>query len=457
MKKFNLILIISLIFASTGLFAQAPVSDEDRFFYSQDASEDMAFLTPDSSYKTKGFQYGAILSPVLVYEKDSGSSLTSSVINARVWGKTALWNNSSLYVRVKNSYLAVLADTGTAYATVENDNVLDLDLAYFSQSTASGNIVFSAGRKYYNLGTGVVLNGRGDGAELLYFSRLVDVKVFGLYTGLLLKDNNPYGLSTRDLTDGAERIFAGGQLATSVSNQNLYIFGMAQIDQADEDAGTKSRYNSQYYAAGANGVFLRDFFYYGEFIYETGESYISVANEKATIAAYAVNSGINYYIPAKLNPVLSLQYAYGSGDKDRKDYTTGNRPPGSSDDDTGFISFGSFSGGFALKPTLSNIHIFRGGASFTPFAEAQSPYIKKMTAGLKYAYYMKDVAESPIKSGAAGEDNKHIGHGVDLSLRWQIFMDMSFYVNYGIFIPGDAYSKSQEDIHYIQSGFNFSF
>jgi len=456
MKKINLILIISLLLLSTGLSARAPVSDEDRFFYSEDASEDMAFLTPDSSYKTKGFQYGAILNPVLIYEKDSGSSLASSIINARVWGKSALWNNSFLYLRVKNSYLAVLADTGIAYSTAEKDNVFDLDLAYFSQSTASGNIVFSAGRKYYNLGTGVVLNGRGDGAELLYFSRLIDVKVFGLYTGLLLKDNNPYGLSDRDIAEGAERIFAGGQLAASVSNQNLYIFGMAQIDQADEVTGANKRYNSQYYAAGVNGVFLKDFFYYGEFIYETGESYITATNEKATIAAYAVNSGVNYYIPAKLNPVLSLQYAYGSGDKDRDSYTSGNRA-NSAEDDKGFIYFGSFSGGFALKPTLSNIHIFRGGASFTPFSEAQSPYIKKMTAGVKYAYYMKDVAESPIKSGAAGEDNKHIGHGVDLFLRWQIFMDMSFYVNYGIFIPGDAYSKSQEDIHYIQSGFNFSF
>jgi len=453
MKKIYILL--SIILFASGLFAQDTVSDEDRFFYSQDASEDMALLTPDTSYKTKGIQYGAILNPVLVYEKDSGSSLTSSLINARVWGKTALWNNSFLYVRVKNSYLAVLADTGNAYGGIENDNVLDLDLAYFSQSTAAGNIVFSAGRKYFNLGTGVVLNGRGDGAELLYFSRLIDIKVLGLYTGLLLKDNNPYGLSSRDIADGAERIFAGGQLAASVSNQNLYVFGMAQIDMADEDEGTKSRYNSQYYAAGANGVFLKDFFYYGEFIYETGESYVSDTYEKSTIAAYAINTGINYYIPAKLNPVLSLQYAYGSGDKNRNDYTTGNRAS-STEDDAGFISFGTFSGGFALKPTLSNIQIFRGGASFTPFSETQTPYLKKMTAGIKYAYYTKDKADSAIKSGAAGEDSSNIGQGIDFSLRWQIFYDMSFYVNYGIFLPGDAYSDAQEDIHYVQSGFNFS-
>ena len=453
MKKIYIILAIILF--GSGLFAQDSASDEDRFFYSEGADEDMAILTPDTSYKTRGIQYGLILSPILIYEKNGESSLASSVTNARVWGKSALWSNSFLYVRAKNSYLGVLADSGTAYSNVENDNVLDLDLAYFSQSTDTGNIVFSAGRKYFNLGTGVVLNGRGDGAELLFISQFIAIKIFGLYTGLLLKDNNPYSLSSKDISDGAERAFAGGELATSVSNQNIYFFGMAQIDMADEDEGTKTAYNSQYYGAGANGVVLKDLFYFGEFIYETGESYVSDTYEKTSIAAYAINSGLNYYIPVKLNPVISFQYAYATGDKDRSDYTTGNRPS-STEDDKGFIAFGTFSGGFALKPTLSNIQIFRGGASFTPFSESQSPYLNRMTAGVKYAYYMKAEKESPIISGSASESSKNIGQGIDLSLRWQIFYDMSFYLNYGIFLPGDAYSDVQEDIHFIQTGFNFS-
>ena len=69
---------------------------------------------------------------------------------------------------------------------------------------------------------------------------------------------------------------------------------------------------------------------------------------------------------------------------------------------------------------------------------------------------MKAEKESPIKAGDAGEDNKNIGQGIDLALRWQIFYDMSFYVNYGIFLPGKAYSDLAEDIHYIETGFNFS-
>ncbi len=453
MKKIYLLFFI--VFFATGLLAQGIVADEDRFFYAEESSEDMALLVPDTSYKTKGVQYGAILSPIFTYEKKGEHGLASTVLNARIWGKATLWSNSFIYLRGKNSYLAVIDDAGSEYSSVDNKNVLDLDLAYFSQTTDSGNLVFSLGRKYFNIGTGVVLNGRGDGGELLYFSRFVDVKVFGLYTGLLLKDNNPYSLSSRDIADGSERVFAGGQIATSAANQNFYAFGMAQIDLADEDAGSKSRYNSQYYGAGLNGVFLKDFFYYGEFIYETGKSYLDDTKEKSSISAFAVNTGINYYIPVKLNPVISIQYAYATGDKDRSDYTSGNRS-GSTGDDKGFISFGTFSGGFALKPTLSNIQMFRGGASFAPFSQAQSPFLKKMTASLKYAYYMKAEKESRIKGGVAGEANKNIGQGIDLAFRWQIFYDMSFYVNYGLFLPGKAYDDAEKNVNYIESGFNFS-
>ena len=136
-----------MIFFAAGLFAQGIEADEDRFFYAEGADEDMALLAPDTSYKTRGIQYGAILSPVFIFEKNGESGLASTVINARVWSKAALWKNIFVYVRGKNSFLGVLADSGTAYSTVENDNVADLDLAYFSQSTDSGNFVFSAGRK----------------------------------------------------------------------------------------------------------------------------------------------------------------------------------------------------------------------------------------------------------------------------------------------------------------------
>ncbi len=443
MKKIILTLIIS--FFTAALSAQ----DIDSFFYNPQADEDLKITETSKSFSTKGIQYGAQISPVFISDTSGDDKLNSYIVNFRVWAKSYLWKNSFVYARVKNSYLGVITADGT-YDSVESDNVADLDLGYLSASNSSGSLNFSTGRKYYSLGTGVALNGRGDGAEISWYAGAVDIKILGLYTGLMMKDNNPYGLSDADTADGAKRIFSGGILTLSFLNQQAYLFGMAQFDLSDEDSDNKSRYDSQYYGIGLNGKFLTDAAYYAEFIYQTGTSYISTSNEESDIKAYAVNSGVNYFVPAKLSPVLMLQYAYGSGDADRGSYTSSNRPGGSTGDDSGFIHFGTYNGGYALKPKLSNIHIFRGGFSFTP--------ARRMSLITKYSYYIKDQKESPINGGSdATLANAWIGQEIDLSFRWRIFYDLSFYVNYGLFLPGDAYASDAENENFVMSGLNLNF
>ena len=445
--KFKYILIILIITVSSALFAQ---SDEDRFFYKSDADRDLKLIAPESGFSKKGIQYGAILSPVYLFEDNDGGKLGSYILNASVWAKANLWSNSFFYIRGKDSYMGITTNDGS-YSSVESDNLLDLDLAYLSTSSGSGALNLSLGRKYYSIGSGVVLNGRGDGAETSFFSSIFSLKLLGLYTGLLKKDNNPYGLSDKDITDGAERAFSGGTVTAALYNQKLYLFSLAQIDMADQTKDVETKYDSQYYGAGLEGVVLGDISYFAEFIYETGTSYItntSAPNEESDIAAMAVNSGINYYIPIAFNPALILQYSYGSGDKYRSSYKTSNRISGSGEDDTGFMYFGTFSGGYALKPTLSNIHIFRAGFSFAP--------IEKMSLSAKYDYYMKDKKEAPINSGEATLPEAFIGQGVDVSLRWQMFYDLSMYVNYGLFLPGDAYDSSTGEKTFVMAGVNLS-
>ncbi len=283
------------------------------------------------------------------------------------------------------------------------------------------------------------------------------MNILGMYTGLLQKDSNPYGLSDKDLSDGAKRVFSGGTIAANFLNQKIYLFGIAQIDQGDEDSNAKTRYESQYYGAGLEGVVLQNASYFAEFVYETGESYLQGINETSSIAAYAVNSGINYFFPVALNPALIIQYAFGSGDKYRADYSDSTRPSGATGDDTGFIYFGTFSGGYALKPQLSNIHIFRAGISFTPFSWADSIYIKNMSLSGKYSYYLKDNKDSAINTAEGSLPESFIGQGIDFSLRWQIFYDLSMYVNYGLFLPGDAFASSEGARNFVMSGVNFSF
>ncbi len=445
--KFKYILaVISLIFFST-LYLQAAQEDEDRFFYGTDTEKDMKVILPENNILQKGFQYGAILSPIYMFDDNDGGQLGTYILNAKIWAKTYLWNNSFFYIRGKESYMGVQMDKGARYSDVKSDNVIDLDLAYLSMSTAKGALNLSVGRKFYNIGSGLVLNGRGDGGETSWYGSNLNIDLLGMYTGFLLKDNNPYGLSDKDISDGAERAFGGGTVSFQFYNQKLYTFGLAQIDLSKQEKDKETKYDSQYYGGGLEGVLLSDISYFGEFVYEKGTSYISngvLNNEKSKIAAYAVNTGISYYIPAPLSPALIFNYAYGSGDKYRSSYTTSNRPTGSTGEDRGFISFGTFSGGYALKATLSNMHIFKGGFSFSP--------VDKMSLGAKYLYYRKDKKDA----GTTPLPKPFIGQGVDVSLRWQMFYDLSIYVNYGIFLPGAAYNSSTGASNFVMAGVNLS-
>jgi hypothetical protein len=464
--RYLLTIALSLfIFCSLNLSAETAPGDEDRFFYGSETDEDLQTIIPDKSFSSEGIQYGAIISPLYLSEDTGDESLSSSVLNVRIWGKSYLWSYSYLYLSLKDSYTKILSKNGDSYKNTKTDNIFDLDQAFIAMTYFDAALQFSAGRKYYSIGTGLVLNGRGDGAQMTLTGSVFSLNLIGLYTGLLKKDNNPYGLNTKDYTDGAERVFSGGVFSAAAGNQQIYMFGLAQVDRSKQDKSAMTKYNSQYYGSGINGVILEDVSYFAEAVFQSGESYINspssaIPYEKSKIAAFAVNTGINYFIPLPLNPTLTLQYAFGTGDDYRTDYTSGNRPYGASGYDKGFISFGTYSGGYALKPVLSNIHIYRAGLTFVPFS-SQSGFdiaaLKKMSIGAKYSHYIKDKTDSPINSGNdAKEKEDFIGKGVDVSLRWQIFYDASFYMNYGLFLPGDA-CTNKDSQSFLMAGMNLSF
>ena len=70
---------------------------------------------------------------------------------------------------------------------------------------------------------------------------------------------------------------------------------------------------------------------------------------------------------------------------------------------------------------------------------------------------MKHRAQSAINAGSDATLNKSfVGQGMDYSLRWEIYSDLSFFVNYAMFIPGEAYQSNEALRHFVMSGFNVS-
>ncbi len=454
-RVLSLLFIILLI--SANAFAQkGEANNGDKYFpYLQD-DEDMKLAAPAATFKSKGMQIGGWISPIVLDQRQGSDQLTASVNILKLYLKTGLWSDSYLHIRGKDVYSRYLASEGKYGSIEQPENNYDLDLAYIGMMTSNRVARISLGRKYYQIGTGVVLNGRGDGGEVNLDTRYLSLQLLGLYTGLLKKDDNPYKLSSRDITDDAKRIFTGGTLSFHLANQTLYLFGLMQMDKGDEDPATPINYNSQYYGGGLKGVLLGGLSYQGEFIYETGESYLSGSKEKGDIKAYAGIFNLYYFFNATVSPVLIVQYAYGSGDSDRQDARSTDA--NTSGEDNGFLSFGTYLGGFALRPVLSNIHVYRGGFSLSPFAWAGNFAVRRIAIITKYSLYKKDKAEAPIGDSKAQENSDDLGRGVDVSLKWKIFHDLSFFLNYAVFMPGDAYGSDENDkIKFAMTGLTISF
>lgn len=461
-------MLLFLLNISTGVQAQKPaeikkatMAVEDTYFPEFKKEDDMKPLI--AKQKPFSVSYGGWLESAYVDDRSgvgSSTTETSSLLTiGKLWLQTYLPFNSSIYIRGKDIYNYYISKPEGS--DLENKNDIDLDAGYFSIASEDNTINASLGRKFFLIGTGLVFNGRGDGGEFNLYTRYIDIMIFGAYTGLLSKTYNPYRFSSAEFDDKGKRIFSGGTLSKSIYNQTIYLLCLYQIDKSDNMDNTtypnpKSKYNSQYYGLGLKGT-IGDAFYYGEYIVERGSSYINstTQTQKKDVNAMAAIVGINYFFNVKLNPVLLLNYAYGSGDSDRENTKS---PIGNmNNEDKGFIYYGVFSGGYALRPYLSNIHIYQAGFTITPFDNFKSDMVRRINLIAKYSNYQKDRANAPINAGEASNTKKDIGHGVDFSLRWKIYSDFAVYMNFGLFIPGGAYSPEEKNRTFGMAGIFLSF
>jgi hypothetical protein len=447
MNKLIVIFFAVAVLLPFSLRAQNAISDDSLV---PDLASDESMTMVPSGQKAFVPSFGGWFSPAFLSETRSAYSLTTSVTSLRLWGRLSLGGNSFIYVRGRETYTAVIAQDA---AGMSGENNLDLDSGYVEIATARGAFCIDLGRKFFSVGTGLVVNGRGDGIDLSVKTPWVDISGFGFYTGLISKDSNPYGLSDKDLSDGAKRAFAGLSIEKSLLNQTGYVFFVLQKDYAKQDAGIKSRYDSQYYGIGAKGDLNFGLDYYAEGVYETGSDYAAIDNKKSDVSAFAFTAGLNWYPDLPRKPSFTLQYGFATGDSDRTGATaaTGNQ----SGTDKGFIAFGTYNGGYAFRPSLSNIHVLRGGPSVVPFYGTQSVF-RDMSLGARYDLYYRTSA-GPVNDEVDNGDNRFVGQGVDLIYRWAPFRDLTVFVNYGLFVPGGALEPSEMVRHFVTAGVNVVF
>ncbi len=367
--------------------------------------------------------------------------------DARLWMNMTFLDKHSAYVRIKDYYLR--RGVGDGYTGIGDDNKgPELDMGYFrlnfrDNKYLSGDL--AVGRQYIYLGRGITYSNIHDGVRLNAYFKKCFLKLF--YTRNKPREDN-IDVTVPGYDKQGKREFIGGEIAyTTLKNFVTYAYFLLQHDREDENTPQQNyNYNSQYIGAGFEGrLFNKKLEYWFEAIKEFGTSYtdtLLVPLAKKDVDAWALDAGVRYRWKHVLKPSLELEYAFGSGDKDRL-FVTDTQGGNMEGKDKNFLYFGDFFAGYALAPRLSNLHIWKIDFSLKPFNYFK--FGKNITAGLKYYVYRKDKPAGGIYDEEGWANSHDVGTEANGYFYWKLYKNIYLSSRYGIFFPGGAYADSQNN------------
>ena len=90
-----------------------------------------------------------------------------------------------------------------------------------------------------------------------------------------------------------------------------------------------------------------------------------------------------------------------------------------------------------MAPLLSNIHIWRAGASFVPIHG--KPWCRRLELGTDAYLFWKNHRSGAITDPTANVQSGYLGWEMDFYANWEITHDLAWTTRYGIFFPGKAF------------------
>lgn len=414
---------------------------------------------------THVFQVGLVASNMGYY--DSGLKNTLYLGFFRPYARYFYRANTLIQARGKISAKAFASKPAAGDRTSFNASIEMLSFRH-----RNGYYTFETGRLYSTVGSGLLFSNFADGARYSAVFPLVRGKVealysaeYGRYCALSLQGCNgginPYDV-VANLPADANVSDAGKRVFLTAEGESRPVWGlrgrgavMFSVDMVKEKASSlqKLAYDPYYVLIGLTGFPVNpDWQIQWEVIYQGGSAYplsnpgFNVkGNELQKIEAIATKLDVSWRtsFAKDWKNALLLTYAFGSGDTDKTNVLTPALSNGAGPDNA-FYYFGGFSGGLALKPRLSNLHILRLGDRFVPFAASRGS-LRKTTFEAKLSYYHKALADGVISDPKATEKKGSVGFAADLSAAYRLQNDLLAFVGYGIFLPGEAYPKQERD------------
>jgi hypothetical protein len=378
---------------------------------------------------------------------------TDRNVDLRLWGQIQYERNYTAFVRVQTEYTDF--NSGQQFKTSEDNQFrLRMDQAWVQGDwTESGRgFVLRAGRQFETIGSGLLFNDVAYAIQGTYDAERWAVRSWLAHSLIHEADIDqslPHPNESRRVFFGLE-----GDYRITGNHRAYALFLLEHDLNRENDPLQDWTYNANYIGVGALGTILAGWGYSAEAVFEFGQTASAGSTGLDTIRAFALLLTTDYQFLGPMEPAVRLQYMFGSGDSDRasvSDMAAGNRE---GTNDTSFLSFGFVQTGFSLFPRVSNIHILRLGGSIRPFESVE--LLHKLEVGVYGYYYRKADATELISDSRAFLNNADVGKEIDLILRWRVFSDLGFSLNYGCFFPGKAYLDDSAR-NFFSAGITYSF
>jgi len=387
-----------------------------------------------------------------LFDDGEDSSRTVRRTDLRLWGSLNADDGiHQAYARMRMAY----NDFNAGDSPFGNEDDLEgpnldrgwyrLDVTKALQKYGSLDLPFDlsakVGRDYVMWGTGYAMSMPLDAVQIA--GRVGELAIDGLLARTIHSWDNLD--ASRPHHDQSWRYFYGVQVRyTGLERHEPFVYYIWQRDHQSDGSPwiyfQQWRYDSQYLGLGSTGELAPHWQYSAEMVYQQGRSYGNGQFSKRNkICAYGWDLQLEYLSPRTTHPKFAIEYMFASGDGDRRLSPTnavgGNRPLTK---DTSFNAFGYRDTGLSLAADLSNIHIWRAGASFFPF-EHKAEWLDRFELGTDWFLYHKNRAHGAISDDLANVRSGYVGWEMDYFLNWRFTSDLAWTVRYGAFFPGKAF------------------
>ncbi|MBU0709205.1 MAG: alginate export family protein, partial [Candidatus Omnitrophica bacterium] len=375
------------------------------------------------------------------------------------------------------------ADADNLTARINNSDV-SLDLAYMTMKEfLYSPLTLTVGRQNLKFGNGLIIgdpdtNGISDGhlttarylpnslddlslrkafdairATLDYDPLVVDLvysdvdeNAVGLEDDTTLMGVNASYMVNNDLTTEAYLWQRTRRVAGTTPATPAPLLNEEDQDENLRTIGARAAYTGiENMTLGIEGAFQFGDHFSNTVLYpdELGANATALKNRKVT--AYAIQAVANMVMPnKKYTPVIGGSYTYLSGDNYLSDSDNYHGWSAMYEDQAGGTLFNKIMG-------YSNAQLFNLNGTVRPWEDV-AVRLDYYYLRLNKPYSIAAVAAPVTLSGVTGDptyimqgDKKDLGNEVDLNITYDYTEDVQLGLNYGVFMPGDAFAKNNDN------------